>query len=96
MCFHLMLLFLSGIGTSSVYCFKPLLQQGFPFECERRGEKVLVVKTHGFDRNSLKSFERVILIIRNPFNALLAFFNYAQTINQTGYAGVKSFFSGGK
>ena len=44
-------------------------EQGFPFECTRQYNRTIVVKTH---RKIDKQFDRAVLIIRSPYDALLA------------------------
>ena len=82
-----------GIGTASVYCDKKLRKGGFEFECEKQLDRVLAVKTHSA---SLEKFERVIMIIRNPYEAMLAFFHFMYSGYHTGQTKDKNFFNGGK
>ena len=64
----------SGILTGSVNADPYLLEHGFPAENIANGS-VHVVKTHEFDEQSRKSFEKVVLLVRNPSSAILAEFN---------------------
>lgn len=47
---------------------------GFPGE-NIQNSSVLVVKTHDYGRNETQKYQRAILILRNPKDALLAEFN---------------------
>ena len=82
---------ISGIGTSSFGCDKRLRESAFPFECVRASNRVIVVKSHAFRLNSIHSFERAILLIRNPYANLVAYFNYRYGGGHTGYAKAKSY-----
>ncbi|XP_052790279.1 WSCD family member CG9164-like [Mya arenaria] len=68
---------LTGIGTSSVYCDRSLATTGFPFECEKRWNRTLAVKSHLFNVSDIHSFDRNILLIRTPADAFLSYFTYA-------------------
>ena len=76
-----------------MYCDSSLREGGFPFECDRERNRVLVVKSHR--ENSLKTFRRVILLIRNPYESILTFFHYRNS-GHTGYTNNAKFFTGGK
>ena len=59
--------------------------------------KTIAVKTHYMNRKSLDLFDRLILLIRNPYNNILAFFNFKQGgRNHVGYARNELFLKGGK
>lgn len=73
----------SGLGTSSMYCDELLQSRGFPFECYDDKQKTIVVKSH--DPGHLPYFDKIILIIRNPFDAFLSYANLA-SVGHTGYA----------
>lgn len=64
----------TGIATGSVYKDTVLQQLGFPGEGVLN-KSVLVVKTHQWGEKERKNYERSILLIRDPFNALLSEFN---------------------
>ena len=74
--------FIPGLAIASVYCDGSLQKSSFPFECHRNFSQVVAVKSH---RTPLDKFPRVILILRNPVNTLLAFFNY-KNAGHTGTA----------
>ena len=76
----------TGFLTGSVYKDKVLLKKGFPAENVNNGS-VLVVKTHEFGPGARKSFEKVILLIRDPFQSLQAEFN-RRSGGHTGHASV--------
>ena len=65
---------LLGLLTGSVYKDYALLKNGFPAESVVNSS-VSVVKTHEFGEGTIKSFNKVILLIRNPYEALQAEFN---------------------
>ncbi|CAH1780844.1 unnamed protein product [Owenia fusiformis] len=62
---------ITGIYTGSVYNDTDLLQNGFPGEGEKSG-KVVVVKTHRVNKLDKGKYKRVIILLRNPFEAYLA------------------------
>ena len=64
----------TGILTGSVYKDYALLKNGFPAESITNGS-VIVVKTHEFGSDALSSFDRAILLVRDPFASILAEFN---------------------
>lgn len=66
--------FYPGILTGSIYNDKVLKIMGFPGE-NIQNSSVLVVKTHDYGRNETQKYQRAILILRNPKDALLAEFN---------------------
>ena len=74
----------SGILTGSVYKDYALLKNGFPAESIANGS-VLVVKTHEFGLESRSKFDRVILLVRDPFSSLKAEFN-RRSGGHTGHA----------
>ena len=76
----------TGFLTGSVYKDYALLKNGFPAENVNNGS-VLVVKTHEFGSGARKSFEKVILLIRDPFQSLQAEFN-RRSGGHTGHASI--------
>ncbi|KAI8504848.1 WSC domain-containing protein 1 [Branchiostoma belcheri] len=63
------------ILTGSVYKDLELKRHGFPAEGCINGSVVLV-KTHEFGgNNSFKHFDKTILMVRDPYDAILAEFN---------------------
>lgn len=85
----------TGIVTGSVYNSAPLKQSAFPAEGIFNGS-VLAIKTHVGRKpppNPLwpVKFDRVIVLVRDPFQALLAEFNRQQSHNQTGFAADEKF-----
>ncbi|KAL4237959.1 hypothetical protein ACF0H5_002669 [Mactra antiquata] len=69
---------ISGLGTSSCYCDEDLHNSGFPFECHTDKSKTLVVKAHGIECYETYRFQKVVLLIRNPYDALLSYANFAE------------------
>lgn len=86
-------LFSTGIGTSSVYCDGNLRKKGFPYECvkEVMRRQTIVVKSHGV--RDVSKFEKIIFIVRNPFDALLAYARY-HTAGHTGNPPAKTLIAG--
>ncbi|KAL4231638.1 WSC domain-containing protein 1 [Mactra antiquata] len=66
---------MSGIATASIYCDRHLRNGGFPFECYRDFTKVSVVKTHR-TKNGIDQYDRAILLLRNPYDALISAVNW--------------------
>ena len=86
--------FIPGLYTGSIYRDPGLLHSGhFPGE-EYQDGRVVVVKTHGMLDSS--EYQRAVLLIRNPFDAILAEYNRQQTQNQTQIAARDSFKTIGK
>ena len=76
----------TGILTGSVYKDYALLKNGFPAENISNGS-VLVVKTHEFGPEARNKFDRLILLVRDPFASLQAEFN-RRSGGHTGHATV--------
>ena len=64
----------TGILTGSVYKDYALLKNGFPGENVVNGS-VIAVKTHEFGKESIGAFDKVVLLVRDPFSSLQAEFN---------------------
>lgn len=79
----------TGILTGSIYNDKVLKIMGFPGE-NIQNSSVLVVKTHDYGRNETQKYQRAILILRNPKDALLAEFNRLRG-GHIGYARKEDF-----
>ncbi|KAL4237965.1 hypothetical protein ACF0H5_002675 [Mactra antiquata] len=69
---------MKGLGTSSCYCDGGLRNNGFPHECQADKSKTLVVKTHETKHYKQYKFKKVVLLIRNPYDSLLAYANFAK------------------
>jgi len=80
----------TGFLTGSVYQDQTLRINGFPGEGVRDGS-VVVVKTHETQRGN---FDRAILLVRDPYKAILAEFN-RQSGGHVGHARPKAFKSKG-
>ncbi|XP_070185073.1 WSCD family member GA21586-like [Littorina saxatilis] len=74
---------LTGIYTGSVYNDKQLIRGGFLGESVRDGT-VVAIKTHLVEKDH--PYERAILIIRNPYDAMFAEFNRRGSNNHVGVA----------
>ncbi|XP_023239513.1 WSCD family member AAEL009094 isoform X1 [Centruroides vittatus] len=64
----------SGYLTGSVYKDYALMRNGFPAESISNGSVVLI-KTHEWGPAARKKYDKAILLIREPYGALLAEFN---------------------
>ena len=74
-----------GMYTGTIYIDFDLQDQGFKGEGQKYND-VIAVKTHtGFD-NQRPRFQRCILILRNPFDAIWAEFNRLRTELHVGIA----------
>ncbi|XP_076810344.1 sialate:O-sulfotransferase 1-like [Clavelina lepadiformis] len=66
----------TGIYTGSVYGDKSLYKSGFLAELPEISKvRSVVVKDHMLDKNTMTSYQSAILIIRNPYDAMIADFN---------------------
>ncbi|XP_022101127.1 WSC domain-containing protein 2-like [Acanthaster planci] len=63
----------TGVYTGSFYNDGDLFKKGFIGEKEKwtRGNTI-AVKTHRFDEEHVRSFQKAILIIRNPYKAIIS------------------------
>ena len=68
--------------TGSVYNYGGLIKGGFPGERYTDG-RVIAVKTHHSGLQDKDKFRRVVLLLRNPFDAILAEFNRQKAKGQT-------------
>lgn len=84
--------YVSGIASTSVYC--GVVRETFFAECKRDKSKTIVIKTHRLATNeSIDKFDKAILIIRNPYDAILAEFNRRHA-NKTSAADREEFDKG--
>lgn len=65
---------ISGIYTGSVYKDQGLRKHGFPAE-GIQNSSVIAIKTHELGDEKREVFDKAILLVRNPFDAMLAEFN---------------------
>lgn len=80
--FNLGFVFL-GLATGSKYCSRRLIRT-FIGECQTDTSKTIALKTHGRAHPQSESkYEKAILIIRNPYDAILAEFNRGESMNKT-------------
>ncbi|XP_068167469.1 sialate:O-sulfotransferase 2-like [Antennarius striatus] len=76
----------TGFYTGSVYSDKVLYSHGFKGEREDwRNGTTVCIKTHNLKMEGIIEFESSILLIRNPYNSLMAEFN-RQHGGHTGFA----------
>lgn len=80
---------LTGISTGSVYKDVALLRNGFPSESVNNGS-VIVVKTHEYGSSVRDQFQAAILVIRDPFDSVLAEFN-RRSGGHIGHASLEKF-----
>ena len=64
----------TGVSTGSVYKDVALLKNGFPGESVANGS-VIAVKTHEWGQVTREKFDAAILLVRDPFESILAEFN---------------------
>ena len=84
----------SGTATGSIYCDG--LRKTFIAECKKDTSHTIAIKTHKSARDdNMKLYDKVILIIRNPFDAILAQFNLMHG-NHTSLADREMFNSKGE
>ncbi|XP_053386775.1 WSCD family member CG9164-like [Mercenaria mercenaria] len=62
---------MTGIGTSSVYCDLQLKKGGFPYECYKKRNRTVVIKTH--EPKHVTMFTKIVFLIRNPYDAILSY-----------------------
>ena len=74
----------TGILTGSVFADPSLQEIGFGEGIAN--QSVLVIKTHnvGITRHTDHPFDRAVLLVRDPFDAILAEFNRLQVIDERG------------
>ncbi|XP_054748431.2 sialate:O-sulfotransferase 1-like, partial [Lytechinus pictus] len=84
----------SGFYTGSVYLDKKLFGGGFKGEYARyTSGKTIIVKTHDMGSSPTTNlFEGAVLIVRNPYDTLLAYANLVSA-GHTGLASHQYFFS---
>lgn len=77
----------TGYYSGSVYDETEMFSHGFFGETvSMTSNKILGVKDHVIHRRNKKSYEKIILIIRNPYDALQAEFNR----KNTGHVGIRN------
>ena len=79
----------TGIWTGSIYNDEMLKKTGFAAE-HVTNSSVLFIKTHKYEINDMKRFDRVVLLVRNPADAILSEFN-RQSAGHTGHATLDEF-----
>ena len=82
-------MYVTGVYTGSVYKDMALLKNGFPAESVVNGS-VIAVKTHEWGPATRGIFNRAILLIRDPFDSILAEFN-RRSGGHTGHASLEKF-----
>ena len=70
--------------SQSQVFFRLRLKSFFLLNCH----PVLVVKSHniGITKGNRRTFERAVLLVRDPFDAILAQFNWMQSEDHVGHA----------
>ncbi|CAK8682523.1 unnamed protein product [Clavelina lepadiformis] len=88
----------TGIYTGSVYGDKLLYKSGFLAELPEISKvRSVVVKDHMLDKNTMTSYQSAIVIIRNPYDAMIADFNrFASDGHHTAVVSEKRLQSKGK
>ena len=82
----------TGYYTGSVYSDKYLYAGGFIGEKEKwRNGRTILIKNHDHKRNLSNEAKGVVLLVRNPYDAILAEFNRFQSSNHTGSASLENF-----
>ncbi|KAL8602156.1 hypothetical protein ACOMHN_007425 [Nucella lapillus] len=86
----------SGIYTGSVYGRRGDLELwawGYRGEGISNG-RVIAVKTHGvpFRPSPVSAYQRAIVVVRNPFDAMFADFNRRSSLSHTGTAPSAAYF----
>ena len=76
---------LTGALTGSVYFDPKLVENGFPAGGVADG-RVIAVKTHLHDIHTLTRYDKVILIVRNPWDAIWSHFHYVTQKSHTNTA----------
>ncbi|XP_014679903.1 PREDICTED: WSCD family member AGAP003962-like, partial [Priapulus caudatus] len=77
------------VYTGSIYRDQGLLKHGFPGESVHNST-VIAIKTHEYGPETRRKYARAVLLVRNPFDTLLAEFN-RQFGGHIGYAGPERF-----
>ena len=78
-----------GVSTGSVYKDVALLRNGFPAESVNNGS-VIAVKTHEWGGQARNSFQSAVLLVRDPFDSILAEFN-RRSGGHIGHASLEKF-----
>ena len=65
--------FVLGIATGSIYC--GVVKDTFIGECRRYNNRTIVIKTHLLPKRNKVPYDKVVLLIRNPFDAIVAEYN---------------------
>ena len=81
---------LTGYYTGSVYNEEKLYRSGFTGEYDHASSgRTIAVKTHGVA--NMEYSEGIILLVRNPYDAILADFNRQASGSHTGSASINDF-----
>ncbi|KAH3796931.1 hypothetical protein DPMN_150507 [Dreissena polymorpha] len=73
---------MSGVLTGSLYNDRQLLTA---FEGEGQTERVIVIKTHELAMRHNHMFNRAVLLVRNPYDTILAWYNFERSKSHKGY-----------
>ena len=85
----LIIVYVTGVYTGSVYKDMALLKNGFPAESVVNGS-VIAVKTHEWGPDTRNIFNKAIILVRDPFDSILAEFN-RRSGGHTGHASQEKF-----
>nr|XP_002120962.3 WSC domain-containing protein 1-like [Ciona intestinalis] len=82
----------TGLYTGSIYSDEHLYRKGFLGEIEKwQLKKCAIIKSHKETLQFSSHFDKLILVIRNPFDAILSEFNRCLSDSHTGFANQSSF-----
>ncbi|XP_014675639.1 PREDICTED: WSC domain-containing protein 1-like isoform X2 [Priapulus caudatus] len=83
---------LTGYFTGSIYNDAPSYFKGFIGEMENSTAGTTVVeKTHGYGVNTVHMYQKVILLVRNPYDAAVSAYNRKLMLDATRSAPEKAF-----
>ncbi|XP_069982109.1 sialate:O-sulfotransferase 1-like isoform X2 [Penaeus vannamei] len=66
----------TGVATGAVYAGETLIHFGMKSQMRNLNGKVILIKIHANDRRRVPDHVPVILLIRNPADSIISFFNY--------------------
>lgn len=79
----------TGVWTGSVYNDKILAKNGFIAE-HVTNSSVIFIKTHKYQNYKMKGFDRIVLVVRDPAEAILSEF-HRRSSGHTGHASIDLF-----
>ncbi|XP_078486714.1 sialate:O-sulfotransferase 1-like [Ciona intestinalis] len=82
----------TGLYTGSIYSDEHIYRKGFLGEIEKwESSKCAIIKSHKDTLQFSSHFDKLILVIRNPFDAILSEYNRCLSDSHTGFANQSSF-----